>query len=519
MTSQSNTNRAWIIGITLTLAIAVIAGTTAVLIANTADDNDSDTWVMPKPSSTGAPSDLAKFYTQDVSWSSCDDAKCAKITVPVDYEDPAGETTRLSVKVIPAPGGEAKRSIFVNPGGPGGDATDYADTMAGEFGDDVRKTYDIVGVDPRGVGNSTPLQCMSDEDFSAFTNADPDPNTPEEVAALRKSIVDLGTACEREGGKLAAHVSTEEAARDMDVVRGLLGRKQMDWFGASYGTQLGATYATLFPRTVGRMVLDGAVDPSLGAIDSSLGQTTGFQRALEAFAKDCVKRSGCPLGKDAKSGLAKIADLMQSLDETPMETYDPDRELTEGLAFYGIAVTLYDERTWNYLRQGLKQAFADDGSTLLQLSDAYFDRKEDGSYGDNIGEVIYAVNCLDASKKLTEAEVVAALPRFEKVSPVFGRALGWGALGCADWPIKVTHPQVKISGEGAPPIVVIGTTRDPATPYEWAEALASQLSSGVLISRDGDGHTAYGSGNKCIAKAVDAYLVDGTVPKDGLLCK
>ncbi|MEO6605749.1 MAG: alpha/beta hydrolase [Aeromicrobium sp.] len=512
------TKRAWIIGITLTIAIAVIAGTTAFVISKVGNDDDGGPWVAPTPAASAAPKDLSKFYEQDVSWSDCGDAQCAKVTVPVDYEDAAGETTKLAVKVIPAPGGKAKRSIFVNPGGPGGDATDYADTMSSEFGDEVLKTFDIVGVDPRGVGNSTPLQCMSDDDFGKFTNVDPDPNNPEEIAALRKSVADLGTACEREGGKLAAHVSTEEAARDMDVVRGLLGREKMDWFGASYGTQLGATYATLFPKTVGRMVLDGAVDPSLGAIDSAMGQTTGFERALEAFVEDCVKKDDCPLGNDKKTALGKISDLMKQLDETPMETYDKDRELTEGLAFYGIAVTLYDQRTWHYLSDGLKQALGDDGSTLLQLSDAYFDRTDD-KYGDNIGEVIYAVNCLDAGKRLTEQEVVAALPRFEKVSPVFGRALGWGALGCADWPIKVTHPQVKISGEGAPPIVVIGTTRDPATPYEWAKSLASQLSSGVLISREGDGHTAYGSGNKCIAKAVDSYLVDGTVPKAGLLCK
>lgn len=504
--------RARVIGLSLIVAIAIIAGGAAYFIGR-------DGWTKPEPVAEGAPTGLSKFYTQDVSWSGCGDAKCATIKVPVDYEDPDGEMTELSVKVIPASGGAAKRSIFVNPGGPGGDATDYADRMAGQFGRDVRKTYDIVGVDPRGVGDSSPLECMSDEDFSAFTNTDPDPNDPAEVTALRKSVTDLGTACERDGGELAAHVSTEEAARDMDVVRGLLGRKTMDWFGASYGTQLGATYATLFPQTVGRMVLDGAVDPSLGVIDSSLGQTTGFQRALDAFAKDCVQKAACPLGDDATAGLAKIADLMRRLDETPMETQDRSRELTESLAFYGIAVTLYDESTWRFLRDGLKGAFGGDGTTLLLLSDAYFTRNPDGTYGDNIGEVIYAVNCLDVANRLTEEEVVAALPRFEKVSPVFGRALGWGALGCTDWPIKTTHPQVKISAEGAPPIVVIGTTRDPATPYEWAKSLASQLASGVLISRDGDGHTAYAAGNECITKAVDAYLVDGTVPKDGLLCK
>ena len=304
----------------------------------------------------------------------------------------------------------------------------------------------------------------------------------------------------------------------MDVVRALLGRKTMDWFGASYGTQLGATYAQLFPKTVDRMVLDGAVDPSLGVVDASLGQTTGFERAVESYAKDCVKSATCPLGKSAEAGLAKIAALLAQLDAKPMMTTS-GRQLTEGLAFYGIAVTLYDKSTWKYLTQGLKQAFSGDGSTLLLLSDAYFDRQPNGTYSGNLGQVIYAVNCLDSSDRLTQGQTEALIPRFEKISPVFGRALAWGALGCTDWPIKPTHPQVKISANGAPPIVVIGTTRDPATPYEWAKSLAKQLSSGVLVTRVGDGHTAYGSGNPCITKAIDDYYVNDTVPKDGLVCK
>ncbi len=204
------------------------------------------------------------------------------------------------------------RSILVNPGGPGGSAIDFAKTMAGEFGDDVRKKYDIVGVDPRGVAESSPLKCLSDKGFDAFTETDPDPDNADEITALRKSITDLGQACEKNSGELAAHVSTVEVAKDMDVVRALLGRSKLDWFGASYGTELGAVYAQLFPANVGRMVLDGAVDPSLDAIGSSLGQTTGFQRALDAYAKDCVKQSSCPLGNDADAGLAKIADLMKA---------------------------------------------------------------------------------------------------------------------------------------------------------------------------------------------------------------
>ena len=496
--------------------LALIVGVTLATVAVTRDSGD--TWSAPKPSATAAPTGLEKFYDQKVSWSSCGSAKCAWITVPIDYAKPDGATTRLRAVVHPADGGKAKRSILVNPGGPGGSAIDFAKTMESSFGDDVRRMYDIVGVDPRGVAKSSPLKCLSDKDFDAFTETDPDPDDAAEITALRQSITDLGEACEKNSGELAAHVSTVEVAKDMDVVRALLGRSKLDWFGASYGTELGAVYAQLFPTKVGRMVLDGAVDPSLDAIGSSLGQTTGFQRALDAYAKDCVKQSDCPLGNDAEAGLGKIADLMKQLDATPMKAL-PGRDLTEGQAFYGVAVTLYDKTTWQYLSQGLKAAFQGDGSILLRLSDIYFERDQDGTYGGNLGQVIYAVNCLDAPDRLTQAETEAALPRFEKVSPVFGRALGWGALGCADWPIKVTNPLPKIEAEGAPPILVLGTTRDPATPYEWAKSLASQLSSGVLITREGDGHTAYNSGNDCITEAVDGFFTKGTVPKDGLTCK
>ena len=502
--------------ISVVAALALIAGVALVAVALTRDDGDD--WTAPKPTAASAPTGLERFYDQKVEWSDCDDsARCAWIKVPIDYDKPDGATTRLRAVVHPADGGKAKRSIFVNPGGPGGSAIDFAKTMTGEFGDDVRSAYDIVGVDPRGVAESTPLKCLSDNDFDEFVETDPDPDDAGEITALRKSITDLGEACEKNSGELAAHVSTVEAAKDMDVVRGLLGRSKLDWFGASYGTQLGAVYADLFPTKVGRMVLDGAVDPSLDAVGASLGQTTGFQRAIDAYAKDCVKQSDCPLGDDAEAGLAKVADLMKQLDSQPMPAL-PGRDLTEGQAFYGVAVTLYDKSTWTYLSQGLEAAFQGNGSVLLQLSDLYFDREEDGSYGGNLGQVIYAVNCLDASKHLTLEETEAIIPRFEKVSPVFGRALAWGALACADWPIKVTNPLPTIDAKGAPPILVLGTTRDPATPYEWAEALASQLSSGVLITRKGDGHTAYTSGNDCIQDAVDGFFTKGTVPKDGLIC-
>jgi len=418
--------------------------------------------------------------------------------------------------VLPATGGGG-RSLFLNPGGPGASAVDFVDYMASLFGDRVRARYDLVGVDPRGVGGSTPIDCLSDQKFDRFTSEDPDPDTAAEIKESRESIRDFGLGCEKLSGAVAAHVSTEEAARDFDIVRTLLGQKEFDWFGASYGTQLGATYATLFPDRVGRMVLDGAVDPSLGSIESSLGQTTGFQRALRAYVSDCVEERSCPLGRTVDPAIDRIAALLQSTDKHPMKTVEK-RKLTEGRAFYGIAVTLYNKSTWGMLSQALDSAFKGDGSVLLRLADYYFDRQADGSYDGNLGESFPAIGCLDTKDKPTLEQVEAAEPDFVKASPVFGRAMAWGAFGCSDWPIAATRPQIPIDASTSAPIVVIGTTRDPATPYEWAQSLTKQLGSGVLLTRKGDGHTAYASGDDCITDLVDDYLVDGTVPKAGTVC-
>lgn len=475
----------------------------------------TEPFAAPTRLETSAPEGLDAYYGQKLRWSECGAGHCAWVTVPIDYADPTGETTRIRVKMRQGDG--ATRSLFVNPGGPGGSAVDFADGLFNRFSSDLLDTYDVVGVDPRGVGLSTPLKCLSDKKFDESSAGDPDPDDAAEVRELRDGFSALGEACLKNSGDLAAHVSTVEVARDMDVVRALIGRKKLDWFGASYGTELGATYAQLFPDMVGRMVLDGAVDPTLDEVESNFAQATGFQRALKAYVDDCVTSDGCPLGDDADEGVQRVAGLMDQLDAKPLPGKG-DRLLTEGRAFYGIAVTLYDEQTWPLLTAGLKKALDGDGSDLVTLSDAYFERNKDGSYGSNMGQVITAVTCLDSPGGLSEADVRAQIPRFVEASPVFGRALAWGALGCADWPIEATNPLPAIDGKGAPPILVVGTTRDPATPYESAQALAKQLESGVLLTRDGDGHTAYLSGNECIQKAVDTYLLDGTMPAEDTTC-
>lgn len=513
MTSPASSTRSVRMVVLVVVAVLVVlaaAGYGAWRLLGS-DDGFTD----PEPTGEKVSSGLERFYDQSLTWRECGTARCTKVTVPVDYEQPDGDTVELSVRLYPADE-RSERTLFVNPGGPGGSATDYAGTLVGELGRAVTATYDVVGVDPRGVGRSTPLQCLSDTQMDDFVATDPDPEDDAELTALRRSITDLGEACEDEGGELAGHVSTEEAARDMDVVRALLGRDELDWFGASYGTQLGATYAHLFPQNVGRMVLDGAVDPTIGPFGSALGQATGFQRAFDAYAAECVKQPSCPVGSSVDEARSTVADLLDDLDGSPLEV--GDRQLTQGNAFYGIAVTLYSRQTWDYLSQGLQAALEGDGTVLLALSDAYFGREADGSYQGNIGEVIYAVNCLDVAERPSLAQVEKRLPQFEKASPVFGRALGWGVLACTDWPLTSSTPQGEVDAEGAPPIVVIGTTRDPATPYEWARSLADQLGTGVLVSRDGDGHTAYASGNDCIDDLVDTFFTKGTVPRDGTEC-
>ncbi|QCC78323.1 alpha/beta hydrolase [Nocardioides daphniae] len=311
------------------------------------------------------------------------------------------------------------------------------------------------------------------------------------------------------------HVSTVEVARDMDVLRAALGEDRMDYFGASYGTALGATYAELFPERVGYFVLDGAVDVSAGTLEKNLVQAGGFETALRAYVRSCVDGGDCRLGDSVDEGVATIADLVEQVSRTPLPG-SGDRQLTAGLAFYGIVMPLYNRSYWQLLDLALAKALAGDGSGLLESADLYASR-DAGGYRDNSLEAIVAINCLDDPSFVPADEVPTHFDEFEKASPTFGKVFAWGLMGCAGFEGGPSE-KVEIDGSGAAPILVTGTTRDPATPMVWAEALAEQLESGVLVRRDGDGHTAYNSGNQCVDEAIEAYLLDGTVPEDGLSC-
>ncbi|EFL40037.1 peptidase [Streptomyces griseoflavus Tu4000] len=381
----------------------------------------------------------------------------------------------------------------------------------------------MVAVDPRGVARSEPVECLDGREMDAYTRTDVTPDDTKETNTLVTAYRRFAEGCGADAPELLRHVSTVEAARDMDIVRAALGDKKLNYVGASYGTFLGATYAGLFPQRAGRLVLDGAMDPSLPARRLNLEQTEGFDTAFTAFAKDCVRQGDCPLGGrgTAPGQVGKnLKAFFERLDARPIPTGDADgRRLTESLATMGVIAAMYDEGAWEQLREALTAAMKDqDGAGLLVLSDSYYERDAKGEYS-NLMFANAAVNCLDLPPAFDSPdEVRRALPDFEKASPVFGEGLAWASLNCAYWPVRATGEAQRIEARGAAPIVVVGTTRDPATPYRWAEALAGQLESARLLTYEGDGHTAYGRGSACIDSAINTYLLEGTPPTDGKRC-
>jgi pimeloyl-ACP methyl ester carboxylesterase len=475
----------------------------------------------PQPGSTEPPAaDLTPFYSQTLSWEPCRGTfECATLTVPIDYADPGGDTIDLALLKDPADDTAGRiGSLVVNPGGPGAPGTSYAENSTSAFRDVLRNDFDIVGFDPRGTGDSDPVDCISDSDLDAFLASDPDPDDAQEGEEFQASYEAFFKGCVANSDSLIGHVTTIETARDMDVLRAALGESQLLYFGASYGTKLGATYADLFPDKVGRMVLDGAVDLSIDSRQLSLEQAAGFETALRSYVQDCVDQGGCFLGDTLDEGLETIQDLIASIDEKPLPASGMDRQLEVGNAFYGLVAPLYNRDYWSVLDQALQLALDGDGVLLLKLSDLYESRNDDGGYDDNSAEAIYAINCLDDPYSITADQVPAQLSDFEEASPTFGDVFAWGLVGCHGVQVTSTEKPRTVTAAGAAPIVVVGTTRDPATPYQWAVHLADQLESGVLVSRDGDGHTGYNSGNDCVDEAIEGYLVEGTVPQDGLEC-
>ncbi|MEU6866301.1 alpha/beta hydrolase [Streptomyces sp. NPDC046876] len=470
------------------------------------------------------PAALRPYYDQKPVWRDCGvpGFQCATMKAPLDYAHPdAGQDVDIALARRPATGpGKRLGSLVVNPGGPGGSGIGYLQAYAGiGYPAAVRAQYDMVSFDPRGVDRSSPVECLSGPAMDTYTQVDQTPDDAAERAALVAAFKEFAAGCQSRSQRILPHVSTVDAARDLDLLRGILGDEKLTYVGASYGTFLGATYADLFPGRVGRLVLDGAMDPSRSALDLNRDQTEGFETAFRSFAKDCAKQPDCPLGKGGPDEVAtRLGAFFRQLDAKPVPSGDPARPLGEALATTGVIAALYDESAWPQLREALATAMDGDGSGLLALADSYYEREPNGRYA-NLMSANAAVNCLDQPPAFSGPDAVdAALPSFRKASPVFGSGLAWASLNCTYWPVKATGTARPLSAKGAPPIVVVGTVRDPATPYKWAQSLAGQLDSGVLLTYDGDGHTAYGRGSTCIDTAINTYLLQGKAPQNGKKC-
>ncbi|MGW0366016.1 alpha/beta hydrolase [Streptomyces sp. NPDC002990] len=448
------------------------------------------------------------------------DWQCATLDVPLDYAKPEGETLPLGLIRAKARDQDARiGSLVFNFGGPGGSGVTTLPGAAKEY-EALRARYDLVSFDPRGVGRSAPVRCESDKELDAYYAQDATPATPEQEKAFLENIKDYHQACRRNSGKLLPHVGTSNAARDLDRVRQALGDEKLHYFGISYGTELGGVYAHLFPKNVGRAVFDAVVDPTKNAEQGALGQAKGFQLALGNFAEDCVERGdACQLqGSTPKEIEANVISLQKQLAAKPIAGIGP-RQLTETAATNGIAQALYSQELWPLLEQGLDEAEGGQGQLLLALSDALNGRDRNGRYS-NIGAANTAINCADSKERYTLRETKSRLGAFRSASPVFGEFLGWAMMSCTDWPVPGQWETPDVSAPGAAPIVVIGNTGDPATPYEGARRMVERLGPGVGVELTyrGEGHGAYNSGDPCVQQAVNGYLLDGKVPGGGTVC-
>jgi len=466
------------------------------------------------------PTTLAGYYAQTLRWQPCDKVfQCSRLLVPFDYRRPAWRRFSLPVIRLRATDpGKRLGSLVVNPGGPGGSGISYAMQARTEIAAPVRARFDVVGFDPRGAGASEPaVHCLSGPQLDTYFSTNENLTGPAHLAPVVAEAKVFARGCGRESGTLLPWVGTRNAARDMDVLRAALGDAKLTYLGKSYGTYLGTWYAQLFPSHVRALVLDGAIDPGSSSLRMNIVQGQGFEVALHAFVADCVARAGCPVGRGpVAAGLARIQGLISRATAHPLINNLSSQRADGALVLNGIATALYSQAYWPTLREALASAFRGDATVLVELANALYERNSSGQYS-NLADANTAVDCLDRPWPARLATWRSAAAAAARAAPLFGAPIMWGSLPCAFWPVRPAL-QVPIRAAGAPPILVVGTLRDPATPYRWAQALAGDLSSGVLLGWNGDGHTAYGEGSACVDTIVNDYLIDLSVPHSGMVC-
>ncbi|UFT00025.1 alpha/beta hydrolase [Nocardia huaxiensis] len=506
-------------GLRRTGRVALLATAVAMAVASC-----SGSTVEGNPEATTTQG-MEQFYNQTVNWGSCADyadgelpsgAECARVTVPVDYANPGGETAQIALSRIKATGNKIG-SLLLNPGGPGQSGltmVNIADNTQ------ISERFDRVGFDPRGTGSSLPaIACLTDKENDAERAEAPHDNSPAGIAATEAENREYAAKCvERTGKNFLANVGTREVVQDMDIIRAALGDPKLTYVGYSYGTRLGYTYAEKFPDKVRALVLDGALDPEQDPVQESVLQGTGFQTAFNNFAADCVTRPDCPLGTDAAQAVARYKEIVNPLWDKAVPTGD-GRVLSYGDAITGTRMALYSDRWWPVLAKALNELKGGSGDRLLAMADAYDGRDEEGHY-DNSADAFTAIRCAD-DPPLTDRAVAAKQDaEYRRVAPFVDDGHGTDAAPldvCAVWPVPNTSTPHRISIPNLPKTVVISTTDDPATPYQAGVDLAEQLGASLITYR-GAQHTVSLSGVQCVDDPVIAYLVDLKEPAAGLTC-
>jgi pimeloyl-ACP methyl ester carboxylesterase len=467
---------------------------------------------------------LEPYYKQIVQWKDCEDGfQCATIIAPMDWDDPSEETD-IELALIRRPaGGTAQGSLFMNPGGPGASGVDFVrDGLDFAYDQRLADRFDIIGWDPRGVGRSTPVTCYDDAELDQFIFGLPEAptGTQEWVDEVVQSSIDFGQACLQNTGDVLQFIDTRSTVRDLDMMRAIVGDEKLNYFGYSYGSDIGSIYVDEFPDRTGRVVVDGATDSSISVFEVGLVQTRGFQRALENYLEACPGLfDDCPFTGDLTRDLATVRALYDRYDADPIPAED-GRLMDAGVLDIAMSMALYSKDSWPFLNDLFSEAQDGVTDTAFFLADYYYSRDTDGTYLDNSLEAFLAIYCVDYPVETDPAVLQEQQRLLQEASPTTYR--DQPAIGdptCANWPFQYLGPPLApLTGAGAPPVLVVATTGDPATPYEWGVALSEQLESAQLITFNGEGHTAYGQGDACIQSTVDDYLIDGTVPAEDPNC-
>lgn len=475
------------------LVIVIATGLLALACAGTEAETDAES-SRADDAATTEPS------VEPIAWEACGETRCATVAMPLDHDDPGGATIDVFVRRRPADGNRIG-ALFVDFGGPGAGASTRIDSFP--VPEAITERFDIVGMDPRGVGRSSPLDCGLDP--ATLYSADP---TVEDGADARR-LVDLSERyaddCEQQRGDVLAHLGTRDVARDLDRIRAGMGDDQLSYLGFSYGTAIGQAYAEQFPDRVRAMVLDGVVDPAPDGIDAAAAQAAGFELALANWAADCPDRSSCPFGDGALGSVDRVLDRA----EAGIGSSGATRVLGRGEAAIALSYALYSPSLWHALDQALADALDGDGRRMVTMADAFTELVDFAAY--------FAVSCLDSSwPRDTEVFLDRAAAAGER-APRFGEAIVNDYLRCAVWPAGA-DPLGAITAPDAPPILVVSTTGDPATPHAGGVRVAERLASGVLLTHEGEGHTIVYAGNRCIDGAVTAYLTSLELPGAGSRC-